>query len=278
MLITAFPDQTNFIGDRGGSAEMEYLALIYSVLLLVAMLACLEFGRRYALKKAADEADSASAGKKIVEGAFFGLLSLLIAFTFSGSISRFDQRRALIIDEANDTGTAYLRVDLLPPEVQPQMRELFRSYLDSRLAIFHAIPDLDAARRELAHSIELQDQIWELGVASTRAPGAHPNAGVLVINALNSMIDTANSRTWSALTHPPLIVYGLLFVIALICSFIAGNSLAAAKTNAWMHVLAFALLTCVSVYVILEIEFPRVGFIEIEKYDQALIDVRTSMK
>ena len=256
---------------------MEYVAIIYSVLLLVAMLACLEFGRRYALKKAVSESDPASAGKKIVEGAFFGLLSLLIAFSFSGAVSRFDQRRARIIDEANVTGTAYHRVDLLPPEAQPQMRELFRSYADARLAIFQAIPDLDAARRELAHSIELQDQIWALAVNSTRGPGAHPNAGVLVLNSLSSMSEIANSRTWSALTHPPPIIFGLLFLIALICSFIAGGSLAAERSNTWVHVLGFALLTCASVYVILEIEFPRVGFIDIEKYDQALIDVRTRM-
>src|SRR3982750_2061105 len=121
---------------------MEYAALIFSVLLMVTLLAFPELGRRYGSKRAAEETDPASAGKKIVEGAFFGLLSLLIAFTFSGSVSRFDQRRGLIIDESNDISTAYLRVDLLPPEVQPQTRELFRSYLDSRLATFPALPDL----------------------------------------------------------------------------------------------------------------------------------------
>jgi len=67
-------------------------------------------------------------------------------------------------------------------------------------------------------------------------------------------------------------------VIALICSFIAGGSLAAAKSHTWVHALAFALLTCVSVFVILEIEYPRIGFIAIEKYDEALTDVRASMK
>ena len=257
---------------------MTYLAVIYSFSLLVAMVAFLELGRRYGLKNLADESEKAATGKRIVEGAFFGLLSLLIAFSFSGAVSRFDHRRELIIEEANDIGTAYLRVDTLAPETQPQMRDLFRAYLDSRLAVYRAIPDLDAVKREIARSTALQNQIWQLAIESTRAPGAHPNAGMLLLNALNTMIDISNTRIWAALTHPPVVIFGLLFVIALICAFIAGSSLSAAKSHAWMHALAFASLTCISIYVVLEIEYPRVGFIAIEKYDQALIDVRASMK
>jgi len=257
---------------------MEHLAAIFAISLLAAMVVCLELGRRYGLKNLVDEPEKAATGKRIVEGAFFGLLSLLIAFSFSGAVSRFDHRRELIIEEANDIGTAYLRVDTLAPEVQPQMRDLFRANLDSRMAVYHAIPDLEAAKQEIARSTDLQNQIWHLAVESTRVPGSHPNAGMLLLNALNTMIDISNTRVWAALTHPPVIIYGLLFVIALICSFIAGGSLAAAKSHTWVHALAFALLTCVSVFVILEIEYPRIGFIAIEKYDEALTDVRASMK
>src|SRR4051794_26204065 len=105
---------------------LEYLAVWCSMGLLVAMLAFLEFGRRYGIKKAR-EAEAAATGKRIVDGSFFGLISLLSAFSFAGTISRYDQRRNLIIQEANNISTAYLRIDLLPAEAQPQMRELFRS-------------------------------------------------------------------------------------------------------------------------------------------------------
>jgi len=257
---------------------MQYLALIYAVSLFIAMLACLEVGRRHGLKNAAEEHAKATAGKRIIEGAFFGLLSLLIAFSFAGAVSRFDKRREMIIEEANDLATAYRRVDLLAPEAQPQMRDLFRAYLDARLSIYRALPDIDAAKQELARSIDLQRQLWNLAVTSTRGPGSHPEGGKLLLPALNSIFDIANTRTWAALTHPPTIIYVLLFVVALICAFIAGDSLAAAQSHSWSHVLGFALLTCISMYVILEIEFPRIGFITIEKYDQALVDVRTSMK
>jgi hypothetical protein len=61
----------------------------------------------------------------------FALLGLLIAFTFSNGISRFDDRRKLIVKKANSIGTAFLRIHLLSPEAQPEMRNLFSSYLDS---------------------------------------------------------------------------------------------------------------------------------------------------
>lgn len=257
---------------------MEYLAFIFAASLLVSMLVCLELGRRYGLKNNVEESEKGASGKRIVEGAFFGLLSLLLAFSFAGATGRFDHRRELIIEEANDIGTAYLRIDLLAPEVQPKMRGLFRAYVDDRLAVYHALPDIDAAKKQLNESIELQNQIWALAVTSTRDETSHPDSGKLLLAALNSMIDISNSRTWAALTHPPVIIFVFLFLIALICAFIAGDSLSGAKPRAWLHALAFALLTCISVYVIFEIEYPRIGFINIEKYDQALVDVRASMK
>src|SRR5262249_28810865 len=98
-----------------------------------------------------------------------------------------------------------------------------------------------------------------------------------LLPAMNSTIDTSNTRTWAALTHPPVIIYGLLFVIALICAFIAGNSLADARSNVGASHLEFCPAYEPEHFVTLEIEYPRIAFINIEKYDQALIDVRQSM-
>ena len=256
---------------------MEYFAVIFTVFLLISMLICLELGRRYGLRQVEHESDTVKTGKQIIEGAFFGLLGLLIAFSFSGAVSRFDDRRALIIEEANDIGTAYLRLDMLAPDVQPRMRELFRKYFDARLATYRALPQIDAAKQELARATDLQNQIWALAVASTRDSSSHPDSGKLFLPAINSMFDVSNSRTWAALTHPPMIIYGLLFVVALFCAFISGGNLASAKRSPWLHRLTVPVVTCVCVFVILEIDFPRRGFIDIEKYDQALVDVRKSM-
>jgi hypothetical protein len=96
--------------------------------LFVAIVVMLELGRRLGLK---GKAEGESSGAGALAGAVYGLLALLIAFTFSGATSRFDSRRHLVVEEANAIGTAYLRVDMVPPTAQPALRDGFRRYLDS---------------------------------------------------------------------------------------------------------------------------------------------------
>ncbi len=122
---------------------------LIAVALFIAMLLLLEVGRRVGNKRLASDPEGARAGTGAVEGAVFALLGLLIAFTFSGAASRFDARRDLVVQESNAIGTAYLRLDLLPANAQPAMRERFRQYLDARLDIYHKLPDF---RPHMPHS------------------------------------------------------------------------------------------------------------------------------
>ena len=131
--------------------------------LFVGMLILLEVGRRFGARRLARDPAGARTGVSAVEGALFGLLGLLIAFTFSGAAGRLDARRKLITDEANNIGTAWLRIELLPADARPALRDLFRQYLDSRLLTYEKIPDLPAVEAELAHSIQLQGEIWKAG-------------------------------------------------------------------------------------------------------------------
>src|SRR5499426_1470262 len=110
-------------------------AALFAVTLFLGILLLLEVGRRMGIRRIAKEAEGARAGVGAVEGAVFGLLGLLIAFTFSGAASRFDTRRQLIVEETNAIGTAYLRLDLLPAATQPALREHFRRYVEARLAV-----------------------------------------------------------------------------------------------------------------------------------------------
>ena len=110
--------------------EHEIVALLLVIGLFFGMLVLLEVGRRIGIRRLAKDPEGAEAGVGTVEGAVFALLGLLIAFTFSGAASRFDTRRQLIIEETNDIGTAYLRLDLLSAEAQPGLREKFRQYVE----------------------------------------------------------------------------------------------------------------------------------------------------
>ena len=143
-------------------------------------------------------------GLGAIEGAVFGLLALLVAFTFSGAAARFDTRRQLIVEETNAIGTAYLRLDLLPADAQPTLRERFRQYLEARLETYRKIPDVAAVTAALARSAQLQTEIWRQAVAGSRMQDAHPDAARLLLLALNAMIDMTTTRNMATQTHPPL--------------------------------------------------------------------------
>jgi len=89
----------------------------------------------------------------------------MIAFTFSGAASRYDIRRQLTVDEANVIGTAYNRLDLLPTQAQPALREKFRRYLQARIAVFQLLPDIEASNKEALVAASLQREIWAGAVA-----------------------------------------------------------------------------------------------------------------
>ncbi|HEY6930813.1 MAG TPA: DUF4239 domain-containing protein, partial [Thermoanaerobaculia bacterium] len=171
---------------------MNFTALILGIAasLFLATLAMLEIGHRWGKRHAAEGIEGAGSA---VEGAVFALLGLLIAFTFSGAISRFDSRRELVAQESNAIGTAWLRIDLLPPKDQPGVRDLFRRYLDSRLATYRKISEGQRPDAEVSESGQLQNEIWRVSVAACRADDSITSC-MLLLPALNEMIDITTTR------------------------------------------------------------------------------------
>lgn len=241
--------------------------------LAVGVLLMLEAGRKVGIwrRQRGDEPGGGGA----TEGAVFAIFGLLIAFTFSGAAARFDARRTLIGQEANDVGTAWLRLDLLPGDQQASLRNDFRQYLDLRIAGFRSAHDLEAATSHLASADQLQARIWKTAIAACRADPA-PATTTLMLPALNAMFDIATTRLMATRTHPPLILFVLLIALALVCAFLAGNALVAEHPNR-LHAFGFSLVIACTVYVILDMEYPRLGFIRIDEADQVLIDLRATM-
>ena len=253
------------------------LGVVILIGLFFGMILFLEVGRRLKLRSQSTDAEGSAAGLGAVEGALFGLMGLVLAFTFSGAISRFDDRRHLIVEEANDIGTAYLRVDLLPSTAQPQLREMMRRYVDTRIETYRVLPDLDAAMSLIAKANDMQRGIWNHAVAATQDQ-SNPQAAMILLPALNAMFDIANTRFWATQLHPPVLIFALLGTLALVCSLLAGYGMGGAKDRHWIHTVGFALILTLTVYVIVDMEYPRMGFIRVDSFDQALVDVRATME
>lgn len=252
--------------------------LIFSGVLFVGMVVLLEAGRRLGIRRRSGESEAERSSLGTVEAAVFALFGLLVAFTFSGGALRFNEKRMLIADEANSIETAYLRLHLVAQQAQPELREFFRQYVDSRLETHRKMPDMKAAEIEMSKSKQVQQQIWTKAVAATALPQSHPDAGKLLLPALNSMIDITTTRTMALQVHPPRIIYDLLFLLGLLCALLAGYRMAIGEHRSWLHILSFAVITVIIVYVILDVEYPRAGLFRIEASDQLLIQVRESMK
>ena len=241
------------------------------------ILLCLVWGRRIGQRAVAKHGGTSLPGSGALEGAIFALLGLLIAFTFSGALTRFDERRTQVVAEANAIGTAYLRLDLLPAAAQAPLRATFRDCVDARLATYRKLPDLDAARRELARSQKLQGEIWVQALAAARLPDARPAAEMLLVPALNEMFDITTVRLAATWTHPPLIVYAMLIGLALASALLSGYHSASERSHEWMHKVGFAAIVALTVYVILDIEYPRLGFVRVDAVDELLVAVRAGM-
>lgn len=248
--------------------------LMITLVLMALLLACIETGRRIRLRHKDEEA---SGGLSVIDGAVFGLLGLLLAFAFSGADSRFEARRQLIVQETNEIGTAWLRVNLLPASAQPQLRADYRQYVDDRIAFYRDLNDNpQQARADFANSNTLQTKIWSESIAAARQD---PNPAVLslVLSSLNDMIDITTTRAVALETHPPLAIYILLFVLALASSLIAGFSMGDRRKRPWLHTIVYAVALTVTIYTILDLEFPRAGIVRVDRYDQVLINQRNSM-
>jgi hypothetical protein len=246
------------------------------LILFVGMLLFLEAGRRLGVRRRRRDPESSASGLGVVEGAIFALLGLMIAFTFSAAASRFDARRALVIEEANAVGTAWLRLDVLPAPAQPGLRDLFRRYVDTRIEVYRKLPDVPAARAELRRSNALQGEIWARAVAACReAPS--PAVCSLVLPALNEMIDITTTRTWAALTHTPGVIFAMLAVFGLAGALLAGFAMSGANRRSRIHELSFVFLLAATFYVIVDLEYPRVGLIRLNDFDEVLLELRRSM-
>lgn len=129
-------------------------------------------------------------------------------------------------------------------------------------------------RQEVEAANRLQTAIWTNAVAAAAGSQA---ATMLLLPALNETFDVATTRTLSASMHPPSIVYAMLFFLALASAMLAGYGMAKTRYRNWLHIVGYAAVTAGAYFVIVDIEHPRLGVIQIESLDSALRDLRASM-
>lgn len=165
---------------------------------------------------------------------------------------------------------------MLPTEAQPKLRDAFRRYVDSRIALYRSLSDRATAMADLEAMARLQREIWEGSVAACRSSETTA-ASMLLVPALNAMIDITTTRTAAFRMHQPVVIFVMLALLMLACSLLAGVGMAANPTRSWLHVVCFAAVLTITFYVILDLEYPRFGLIRIDWMDHLLVALRASM-
>lgn len=248
--------------------------------LLILLVVFVNIGYRIGKKRHENMPGVTDVGLGDVDAAVFGLLGLILAFTFGGAASRLDVRRAQIVEEANAIGTAYLRIDLLPASEQPAIRKLFRQYLDSRIHAYDLINTANsytAARAELDKAGGLQQEIWSRSVAACQSD-PKTSSCMLVLPALNEMIDITTTRTMAIFTHSPALIIVLLAVLSSLAALLAGYSMSQQSSRSNLHTLIFALAISMTIYTVLDLEFPRFGLVTLRSMDRSIVQLRDMIK
>lgn len=243
--------------------------------LFLSMMVFLELGRRIGVRATAKRGAEARAGVGVVDGAVYALLGLLIGFTFSGSTARFDHRRELVADEANVAGTAWQRIDLLPGDLQDSIRNGFRQYLDAVLSWYTEARGSTQMIHEPPEVTRAQNELWARSVGSTLTPRGE-RARMLLLPALNEFFGAVEKERAARRAHPPTVIWVMLAVTALASALFAGYSLASASSRNWMYVIGLSACISLATYVIIELEYPRLGLIRVNAIDQPLIELRES--
>ena len=195
----------------------------------------------------------------VIQAATLTLLGLIIGFSFSMAVNRYDLRVKCEADEANAIGTEYVRANLLPAADASQVRGLLREYLDLRIQ-FLATRDKDGLARINLSTGRLQDRLW----SAVQGPAlANPSpVTALAVSGMNDVLNTQGYTLAAWRNRIPVAAWGLLFAIALFCNALIGYGTRHGTAKAGFLTI-LPLVVSLSFFLIADIDSPRGGMIKV---------------
>lgn len=241
---------------------------------LVAFVVALEIGFRLGARRQAKSDESDKTHANALHGATLGLLALLLGFTFAMAVSRYETRKTYMVDQANAIGTVALRAKLLPSPGAEKAYALTRDYLESRFQYNAAGTDNSAVITAEARANDLENQLWALGRdAALQDPHSQPAA--LYLQGLNDMFDLREKRRFALNDQVPTAVVFLLFAVSLISLGLVAYSCGLNGLRRTRANITFAFLIALVLTVILDIDRPRQGFVQVSQ--ESLIRLQQSL-
>jgi hypothetical protein len=191
-----------------------------------------------------------------VLGATLTLLGLIVAFTFSMAVNRYDQRKNYEEQEANAIGTEYVRADLLPGDAA-KVHALLRSYLDQRVLCYRT-QDEQQLREVNAQTARLQIEMWSIVSASATAKPTPVAA--LVLAGMNDVLNSQGYTQAAWWNRIPIAAWALLITISIFCNILVGY-VSHGRSAFLFLILPIAL--SISLFLIADIDSPHYGIIRV---------------
>jgi hypothetical protein len=252
------------------SHPMDYPLLVFAISLLVLLLSA-RIGV-FLREKRERLGENVREDLGTILAATLTLLGLIIGFTFSMAIGRYDQRKNYEEEEANAIGTEYVRANLLPEADAAKVKSLLNLYLSARID-FYRTRDQQTLRRISAQTNQLQEQLW----STVQVPAEAKPTPVIAL-AVSGMNDVLNSQGYTQAAwwnHIPIEAWALMGLIAVCSNILIGYMTLGAKTEA---ILLFALpfIVSISFLLIADIDSPRSGLIHVRP--QNLVSLSESFR
>ena len=195
----------------------------------------------------------------VILAATLTMLGLIIAFSFSMAVSRYDQRKNYEEEEANAIGTEYVRADLLPASDAAKVRALLRDYLDQRV-LFYTTRDEQQIRQINARTAHLQTELWSALLAPVAAQPTPPIA--LVVSGMNDVLNSQGYTQAAWWNRIPIAAWVLMAAMAICCNMLAGYGARNVKAEGIL-LLVLPLVVSIAFFLIADIDSPRRGVIRV---------------
>ncbi len=243
----------------------EFSSLTITAVLFVLIILLNEGGfyfGRFVQNRTDDEIKSLTGA---IQGSILGLLALLLGFTFSMSMQRYDNRSEALMSEANAIGTVQLRVQLLPEQHRGEANALLANYLDLRIALGKV--DLTRQEERRAYNAQITDvqmRLWALAVEAVQDDPRPVTTGVF-ITALNEMLDAQGKRSALLQMHVPEVVLYLLFLVFVASGGILGYSSGLSGKRVLAPTVMVSFLIALIVFIIIDLDRPKRGLIQVNQ-------------
>jgi hypothetical protein len=236
-----------------------------AILLFIAMLVANLIGHLVGSRRDIDRSEGQTSQTNATLASMLGLLALLLGFTFTMALQRFDARSEAVLQEANAIGTAYLRTRLLPGDTSSAADALFREYIELRIEMGR----IDLTHPNALHAADskakqIQQDLWSQGVRAAELDPSPTRTG-LFVQAVNETIDQYGARAVALEKHIPEFVLYLLFAITIMAEGVLGYAGGLSNSRPIVAILSFSTLIVLVIFLIIDLDRPRRGFVEVNQ-------------